>query len=78
MKNTLEVLIPRKSVFDKSRRDVTLDLSDLAENKIDPTEFFSENYITEGMKQLYEAVFKRLEGKLDDGIFKLTQSMGGR
>ncbi len=77
MKNTLEVLIPRKSVFDKSRRDVTLDLSDLAENKIDPTEFFSENYITEGMKQLYEAVFKRLEGKLDDGIFKLTQSMGG-
>lgn len=72
-----QVLEPRQSVFDKSRRDVTLDLSDLAENRIDPEDFFAENYITQGMEQLYEAVFKRLEGELDDGIFKLTQAMGG-
>ena len=77
MKYLSQVLTPRSSVFDKSRRDVTLDLTDLAENNIDPLEFFSENYITQGMEQLYEAVFKRLEGKLDDGIFKLTQAMGG-
>lgn len=72
-----QTLTPRPTVFDKSRRDVVLDLSDLPENKINPEEFFSENYITKGMEQLYEAVFKRLEGKSDDGIFKLTQAMGG-
>lgn len=77
MKYLAQVLNPRKSVFDKSRRDVTLDLTDLAENKINPGEFFEENFITKGMEQLYEAVFRRLEGKLDDGIFKLTQAMGG-
>ncbi|MCX6251131.1 MAG: DUF499 domain-containing protein [Bacteroidetes bacterium] len=76
--NTLkQILTPRPSVFDKSRRDVVLDLMDLTDGKINPEEFFSENYITNGMEQLYEAVFKRLEGRSDDGIFKLTQAMGG-
>lgn len=77
MNNLQQSLTPRPSVFDKKRRDVVLDLTDLADKKIDPTSFFSENYITKGMEQLYEAVFKRLEGRSDDGIFKLTQAMGG-
>ncbi len=77
MNSLKQTLTPRPTVFDKSRRDVVLDLSDLPENKINPEEFFSENFITKGMEQLYEAVFKRLEGKSDDGIFKLTQAMGG-
>jgi predicted AAA+ superfamily ATPase len=77
MKTLLELCQPRKSVFDKSRRDVVLDITDLTENKIDPAHFFAENYITRGMKDLYQAVFKRLEGKTDDGVFKLTQTMGG-
>ncbi len=77
MKTLSVLLTPRKSVYDQSRRDVVLDLTDLAEGKIDPESFFSENFITNGMKQLYEAVFKRLEGRSDDGIFKLTQAMGG-
>jgi hypothetical protein len=44
-------LCPRASVFDKSRRDVVLDITDLAENKIDPDDFFAENYLTDGMKR---------------------------
>lgn len=77
MKNLKELLTPRQSVFDKSRRDVVLDITDLTEGKIDPATFFAENYITQGMKSLYQAVFKRLEGNTDDGVFKLTQTMGG-
>jgi hypothetical protein len=77
MKNLLELLHPRQSVFDKSRRDVVLDITDLTEGKINPTTFFAENYITQGMKSLYQAVFRRLEGNTDDGVFKLTQTMGG-
>ncbi len=77
MRTLKELLTPRKSVFDKSRRDVVLDITDLVEDKINPNEFFAENFITQGMKALYQAVFKRLEGRSDDGVFKLTQSMGG-
>ncbi len=35
---------PRESVFNKDRRDVVLDLSDLLESKIDGTAFFDENF----------------------------------
>lgn len=77
MKNLKALCTPRQSVFDKSRRDVVLDITDLTEGKIDPDVFFSENFITQGMKALYQAVFKRLEGATDDGVFKLTQTMGG-
>ena len=67
----------RASVFDATRRDTVLDLSDLVEDQIDAKEFFAENYITEGMKILLTESFRRLEGKSDQGIFKLTQAMGG-
>ncbi|MBX2928866.1 MAG: ATP-binding protein [Saprospiraceae bacterium] len=77
MKNLKQLCHPRQSVFDKSRRDVVLDITDLTEGKIDPTAFFAENYITQGMRSLNQAVFKRLEGHSDDGVFKLTQTMGG-
>lgn len=74
LKKTLQV---RQSVFDKSYKDVVLDLTDLAENKIDPDRFFAENFITKGMEQLYKAVFGRFDGSVQDGVFKLTQAMGG-
>lgn len=77
MKNLRQLCSIRQSVFDKSRRDVTLDISDLIDDDIDTDQFFTENYITEGMKSLYTAVFKRLEDNSDDGVFKLTQAMGG-
>lgn len=68
---------PRQSVFDAQRRDTVLDISDLIGEKIDPSEFFEENYITEGMQTLLEQAFRRLEGNSNQGVFKLKQAMGG-
>lgn len=78
MPSTLEQLCtPRSSVFDSQRRDTVLDITDLINDKIDPAEFFEENYVTEGMKTLLEQGFRRLEGKSNQGVFKLKQAMGG-
>jgi predicted AAA+ superfamily ATPase len=63
MKSLKDLCIPRASVFDKSRRDVVLDITDLPENKIDPDDFFAENYLTDGMKRLLENAFLRFERK---------------
>ena len=77
MKVLKQACKPRASVFDATRRDTVLDLSDFVEDHIDAREFVAENYITEGMKILLTEAFRRLEGKSDQGIFKLTQAMGG-
>lgn len=77
MKSLYELCEPRKSVFDPQKRDTVLDLTDLVDDRIDANEFFAENYITEGMKTLLEHGFRRLEGKTDQGLFKLKQAMGG-
>jgi len=70
--------MPRESVFNRDRRDVVLDLSDLMESKIDAEDFFEENFITSGMKTLLEKTFSRLEGSIDQAsTFLLTQAMGG-
>ncbi|WP_129673421.1 DUF499 domain-containing protein [Candidatus Chloroploca sp. Khr17] len=67
----------RSSVFDVQRRDTVLDLTDLVNGSINPFAFFSENYVTGGMKVLLEQSFRRLEGISDQGVFKLKQAMGG-
>lgn len=72
-----QVCTPRPSVFDSQRRDTVLDINDLIKDKIDPAEFLEENFITEGMKTLLEQGFRRLEGKSNQGVFKLKQAMGG-
>ncbi len=54
---------PRPSVFDRSRRDVVLDLTDLVEGRIDPAGFFRENHPTEGMKRLLREAFRRFDGQ---------------
>jgi hypothetical protein len=77
MKTLKPACIPRKSIFDPSKRDTVLDITDLIENRISADEFFAENYITEGMKVLLTEGFRRLEGKSAQGVFKLTQAMGG-
>ena len=76
MQSLKQLCIPRESVFDTQRRDTVLDLTDLIEDKIDTCAFFEENYVTEGMKILLEQSFQRLEGKFNQGIFKLKQAMG--
>jgi len=76
--NTIKQLCrPRESVFDQSRRDVTLDLTDLIENRINPAEFFTENYLTGGMRHLLRESFRRFSGHSAAGVIKLTQAMGG-
>lgn len=73
-----QLCTPRESVFNRDRRDVVLDLSDLLKSKIDPDGFFEENYITSGMKTLLEKTFSRLDGSRDQAsTFLLTQAMGG-
>ena len=77
MKTVKQACVRRASTFDPTRRDTVLDLTDLIDNRIDPSEFFAENHITEGMKTLLTEGFRRLEGKSTQGVFKLTQAMGG-
>lgn len=77
MQTLKQSCIPRQSVFDTQRRDTVLDITDLINDKINPAEFFEENYITEGMKTLLEQGFRRLEGKSNQGVFRLKQAMGG-
>lgn len=77
MKTLFEACKPRESVFDETKRDDTLDLSNLIDGSIDGKHFFEETYITEGMKLLFDTAFKRFEGKASSGLIKLTQAMGG-
>ena len=77
MKTLFEVCKPRESVFDECKREDVLNLSDLIENRINPYDFFSENYITGGMERLFECAFNRFKRKSPTGVIKLTQAMGG-
>ncbi len=69
MQSLKQLCVPRSSVFDSQRRDTVLDISDLVGEKIDPVEFFEENYMTEGMKTLLEQGFRRFEGKSNQSVF---------
>lgn len=77
MKFLSQLCKPRQSVFDHNRRDIVLDLTDLTEDRIDPYEFFEENYCTAGMQYLLREAFRRFAGKSPQGVFVLTQAMGG-
>ena len=77
MQTVKQACVPRPGTFDPSRRDTVLHLGDLVADRIDPAEFFAENYITEGMRTLLTEGFRRLEGASSQGVFKLTQAMGG-
>ncbi len=77
MKTLQQLCVPRESVFDTARRDTVLSLSHLADNKIDAKTFLEENYVTEGMRTLLVEAFRRLQGKSEQAVFKLTQAMGG-
>jgi hypothetical protein len=77
MKTLDKTCKPRQSVFDTARRDEVLDLTNLIENKINPDEFFKENYLTDGMRSLFREAFRVFAGKSGSGVIKLTQAMGG-
>ncbi len=77
MKALSELCKPRKNIFDRKRRDIVLDLTDLVDKNIDAQRFFEENYVTAGMKTLLSEAFQRFEGKSSQGVFILSQAMGG-
>ena len=52
-------------------------LADLINDAGDGREFFSRNFVTHGMEQLFREGLLRLSGKSDQGVFELTQAMGG-
>lgn len=52
-------------------------LADLIKEEGDGRAFFSRNYITHGMSQLFREGMLRLSGKSDQAVFELTQAMGG-
>lgn len=52
-------------------------LADLIEDAGDGREFFSRNFVTHGMDQLFREGLLRLSGKSDQAVFELTQAMGG-
>ena len=52
-------------------------LADLINDEGNGQEFFSRNHVTSGMEQLFREGMLRLSGKSDQGVFELTQAMGG-
>ena len=77
MKTLFELCKPRESVFDETKREDVLNLSDLKEGNIDCATFFEENYITDGMSTLLVTAFNRFIKQGQTGLVKLTQVMGG-
>lgn len=52
-------------------------LAELINDEGDGRDFFSRNYVTHGMEQLFREGLLRLSGKSDQAVFELTQAMGG-
>lgn len=77
MKTLKQLCNPRQSVFDRARKDTVLDLTDLIEDRLNAEAFFAENFITDGMKRLLQESFRRFSGNSEQGIFVLSQAMGG-
>jgi len=77
MRTLFELCKPRKSVFDETKREDVLNLSDLLEGNIECASFFEENYTTGGMQTLFDTAFNRFINQGQTGVVKLTQSMGG-
>lgn len=52
-------------------------LAALIDDEGDGRAFFSRNFVTHGMDQLFREGLLRLSGKSDQAVFELTQAMGG-
>jgi predicted AAA+ superfamily ATPase len=52
-------------------------LAELIGDEGDGREFFSRNFVTHGMAQLFREGLLRMSGKSDQAVFELTQAMGG-
>jgi hypothetical protein len=73
-----ELCKPRPSVYASDRRATVLNLDSLLKAQIDGSEFFEENYFTNGMMTLVDRAFRRLSGiHSGSSMFMLSQAMGG-
>lgn len=77
MRSLLDLCRPRGSVFDETKRDDVLDLTNFIENRINPENFFEETFLTQGMVVLFDTAFKRFHRQGATGLVRLTQAMGG-
>ena len=68
---------PNETVFDDTLLDRVERLEDFVSGSIDPATFFGKNHMTDGLKALVEQGFERLSGRSQNGVFYLTQAMGG-
>ena len=69
---------PRQSVFAADRRLTVLSLDTFLNEQVDGTDFFEENYFTNGMLTLVDRAFRHLSGAgAGSSVFLLSQAMGG-
>lgn len=69
---------PRPSVYAVDRRATVLNLDTFLKGQINGTEFFEENYFTNGMLTLVDRAFRHLGGQgAGSSVFLLSQAMGG-
>ena len=69
---------PRPSVFAADRRATVLSLDTFLKGQVNGTEFFQENYFTNGMNTLVDRAFRHLSGDgAGSSVFLLSQAMGG-
>ncbi len=69
---------PRPSVFAADRRATVLSLDTFLNGKVDGSEFFDENFFTNGMNTLVDRAFRHLGGAgAGSSVFQLSQAMGG-
>jgi hypothetical protein len=69
---------PRASVFASDRRATVLSLDAFLRGEINGSEFFEENYFTNGMTTLVDRAFRQLGGSASGSpVFLLSQAMGG-
>jgi hypothetical protein len=69
---------PRPSVFAADRRATVLSLDTFLTGHVNGSEFFQENYFTNGMTTLVDRAFRHLNGECaGSSVFLLSQAMGG-
>lgn len=69
---------PRPSVFAADRRATVLNLDTFLKGQVNGSEFFDENFFTNGMLTLVDRAFRHLGGSgAGSSVFLLSQAMGG-
>lgn len=69
---------PRPSAFAADRRATVLSLDTFLKGQVNGSEFFEENFFTNGMLTLVDRAFRQLGGSsAGSSVFLLSQAMGG-